>query len=57
MPVYECQNNGSAIFAGNIRGGARKYFFMVFIMVAASFKGYILAEKIIVDTAVAAFSV
>ena len=35
----------------------RKFIFMVFIMIAAGFKGYIHAEKIIVDTAMPAFSV
>ena len=35
----------------------RKFIFMVFIMIAAGFKGYIHAEKMIVDSAVAAFSV
>ena len=34
-----------------------KFIFMVFIMIAAGFKGYIHAEKIIVDSTVAAFSV
>ena len=34
-----------------------KFIFMVFIMIAAGFKSYIHAEKIIVDFAVAAFSV
>ena len=57
MPLYECLNNGAAIFADHIGVVHGKFISMVFIAIAASFKGYIYAEKIIVNSAVAAFSV
>ena len=57
MPVYEYQNNGTAIFADYIWGGVWKIYVLVFIMIVASYKGYIHEEKIIVFSAVVAFSV